>query len=282
MERMPIFAGMQNHAPLAFTDTSIEVKDGAAVPARIYGKRRTGASAPLVVHFHGGAFVEGDLASGECMARLLVEADAVVVSVAYPLAPEHRFPQALEAGYAALEWVYRQRAKLAGKDARVYVAGDEAGGNVAAAVALMVRDRAHPPLAGQVLVAPMLDPCTGTASQREAMQCEAGCKWAEGWQQYLRGPMDAEHPYAVPGQATRLKDLAPALILSADDDPMRDEAMAYAARLRDAGVAVTADILQTRTGWPGSLAEPPTECPCATAVREHLRTFFQPAMPPPT
>jgi acetyl esterase/lipase len=273
---------MPNRAELPFADTSIEVKGGAPLAARIYGKRRAGAAAPLVVHFHGGAFVSGDLDSGECMARLLVEAGAVVVSVGYPLAPEHRFPEAVESGYAALEWTYKQRAKLAGKDARVYLAGDEAGGNLAAAIALVARDRLHPPLAGQILVAPMLDPCVGTPSLRESMQCDTGCKWADGWQQYLRGPMDAEHPYAVPGRATRLAGLPPALVLSGHDDPMRDEAMAYAARLREAGIAVTADVLTSPTDWPESLTEPPPEeCACATAVREHLRAFFHPATPPP-
>ena len=136
----------------------------APLLARIYGRRKAHAATPLVLHFHGGTFTSGDLDSGACMARLLAEVDAVVVSLAYPLAPAHPFPDAVEAGYAALEWTYKQRNKLAGAGARVYLAGDEAGGNLAAAVALVARDRAHPPLAGQILVAPMLDPCVGTAS----------------------------------------------------------------------------------------------------------------------
>jgi acetyl esterase/lipase len=260
------------------SDTSIPIAGGASMTARIYGSRRRGEVAPLVLHFHGGAFVSGDLESGACMARLLAEVDAVVVSVAYPLAPEHRFPDAVEAGYAALEWLYKQRNKLGGKDARVYLAGDEAGGNLAAAVALVARDRGHPPLAGQILVAPMLDPCVGTASLRETQICDTGCKWAEGWQQYLRGPMDAEHPYAVPGKARRLVDLPPALILTGQDDPMRDEALAYAQRLRDAGIAVTSGLLGDPTGWPDSLAaSPEEECPCALGVKQHLRAFFKAA-----
>lgn len=274
---------MSNPGPSAFAPASIEVSGQAPIPARVYGKRRAGATSPLVVHFHGGAFVSGDLESGECMAQLLVEAGAVVVSVAYPLAPAHRFPAAVDAAYSALEWTHKHRAKLAGPRAPVYVAGDEAGGNLAAAVALVARDRAHPPLAGQVLVAPMLDPWVGTASLRESMQCQTECKWAQGWQQYLRGPMDAEHPYAVPGKAMRLAGLPPALVLTGCDDPMRDEAMAYAARLRDAGIAVTSEVLTTKTDWPEALAEVrPEECPCAGAVREHLRAFFQPAMAPPS
>jgi acetyl esterase/lipase len=282
MDRVPIFHGMPNRAESPVADILIELKDAALVRARIHGKRRAGAAAPIVVHFHGGAFVGGDLDSGECMAGLLVEAGAVVVSVAYPLAPEHRFPEAVEAGYAAVQWAYRHRARLAGAGAPVHVAGDEAGGNLAAAVALIARDRGHPPLAGQILVAPMLDPCVGTASLRASTECTAGCKWADGWQQYLRGPMDAEHPYAVPGKATRLAGLPPALVLSGHDDPMRDEAADYARRLREAGIAVTIDILPDTTGWPDALVEPPPpECPCATAVRDHLRTFFKATTPPP-
>jgi acetyl esterase/lipase len=234
-----------------------------------------------VLHFHGGAFVSGDLDSGACMARLLSQLDAVVVSLAYPLAPDHRFPDAVEAGYAALEWSYRHRTRLAGKDAPVYLAGDEAGGNLAAAVALVARDRAHPPLAGQILVAPMLDPCVGTASLRESMECNTGCKWADGWQQYLRGPMDAEHPYAVPAKATRLVDLPPALVLTGLDDPMRDEAIVYAGRLRDAGIAVMTGVLGDQTGWPDSLVDPPSDASaCAAGVQRHLRAFFQSTAPP--
>jgi acetyl esterase len=270
--------------PIVETDTTIEVAGRAALQARIYGKRKPGSAAPLVLHFHGGAFTSGDLDSGACMAHLLAEVDAVVVSVAYPLAPEHRFPDAVEAGYVALEWVYKQRNKLGGKGAPVYLAGDEAGGNLAAAVALVARDRGHPPLAGQILVAPMLDPCVGTASLRQTQECGmSACKWADGWQQYLRGPMDAEHPYAVPGKATRLVGLPPALILTGADDPMRDEALVYAQRLRDAGIAVTSSLLPTQTGWPESLAEPPVEeCPCAVGVKKHLSAFLYPATPPPS
>ena len=276
---------MSNQAPslvassLPETDTSIPIAGRADMAARIYGSRRRSGPRALVLHFHGGAFVSGDLESGACMARLLAEVDAVVVSVAYPLAPEHRFPEAVEAGYAALEWIYKQRTKLAGKEARVYLAGDEAGGNLAAAVALVARDRGHPPLAGQVLVAPMLDPCVGTASVREMPACDAGRKWAEGWQQYLRGPMDAEHPYAVPGKASRLVGLPPALILTGQDDPMRDEALAYAHRLRDAGIAVSSGLLGGSTGWPDSLATPVQESPCAAGVKRHLRSFFEAAPP---
>ena len=274
---------MSHAAPASVArDAAIPLAGGASLAARIYGRKPAGAAAPLALHFHGGTFTQGDLDSGACMAGLLVNAGAVVVSVAYPLAPAHPFPEPVEAGYAALEWTFKYRSKLAGANAAVYLAGEEAGGNLAASVAFVARDRGHPPLAGQILVAPMLDPCVGTASLRERMACATECKFADGWQQYLRSERDAEHPYAVPAHAMRLAGLAPALVLTSADDPLRDEALAYARRLREAGIEVTAEVLAPDTGWPDSLAQPPTnECPCAAGVERHLRAFFQRATPPP-
>jgi acetyl esterase/lipase len=262
-------------------DSTLVLAGGQAVAVRIYGSKQRGGQQPLVLHFHGGAFVDGDLDSGACLARLLAAAGAVVVSLDYPLAPAHPFPAAVEAGYAAMEQVYKQRSKLAGPQARVFLAGEEAGGNLAAAVALVARDRGHPPLAGQILVAPMLDPCTGTASLREAMGPATCCKWIEGWRQYLRSPMDAEHPYAVPGQAQRVAGLPPTLVLTGGDDPMRDEAMAYARRLQAAGILVHSGVLPA-TGWPESLGAPTTgPCACEVTVQQYLRDFFNAAAPTP-
>ncbi|QHE86487.1 alpha/beta hydrolase [Hydrogenophaga sp. BPS33] len=268
-------------AVLAPTQT-VSLPGTPPLSLRVWGKKTRGHVLPLVLHFHGGAFVAGDLDSGACMAELIASTGAVVASLDYPLAPTHRFPDAVEAGYAALAWLYKQRTRLAGNGAPLFVAGEEAGGNIAAAVALMVRDRAHPPLAGQILVAPMLNPCNATASLRQSLGEATGCKWSDGWQQYLRGPMDAEHPYAVPGLAQRLAGLPPTLILTGADDPMRDEALAYAERLRDAGIDVRSSVVQTATGWPDSLGvQPPGHCPCAAQVHTRLRAFFQAATPPP-
>lgn len=268
-------------AATAETPVTIAVDGGSALQACVYGRKAAGTASPLVLHFHGGAFTSGGLDDGARMARLLAQAGAVVVSIAYPLAPAHPFPQAVEAGYAALEWVYGKRQKLAGAGARVYLAGEEAGGNLVAAVAMVARDRGHPPLDGQVLVAPMLDPCVGTASLRQTVAGQTSCKWSEGWRQYLRGPRDAEHPYAVPAQATRLAALPPALVLTGQDDPMRDEALAYAQRLREAGIPVVTAVLAPTTGWPDSLADTADQCPCEVAVKLHLREFFAPPTPPP-
>lgn len=249
---------------------------------RVWGRKPRGKTTPLVLHFHGGSFTTGDLDAGAQLAGMMAATGAVVASFDYPLAPLHRFPEAAEAGYAALEWLYRQRTQLAGRDAPVYVAGEEAGGNLAAAVAMMARDRRHPPLAGQILVSPMLDPCTAMPSLRDKLGDQVECRFAEGWQAYLRGPMDAEHPYAVPGRAQRLVDLPRTLVMTASDDPLRDEAASYARRLEAAGVTVTCALLEVPTGWPESLEQGPDDtCPCAEEAQCRLVDFFQPPMPPP-
>jgi acetyl esterase/lipase len=254
---------------------------GVGRSVRIHGARPRGRVVPLVLHFHGGNFTEGGIEGDANLAQLMAGAGAVVASFDYPLAPGARFPEAVEAGYAVLEWLFKQRASLAGRNAPLSVAGEEAGGNLAAAVAMVARDRLHPPLARQVLVAPMLDPCTASPSVRDKVGEQVECRWSSGWQQYLRGPLDAEHPYAVPARAQRLAGLPATLILTAADDPMRDEAIAYAQRLRDAGVAVTSPVLGTPSGWPESLEDvPPDQCPCAAEAQDHLRAFLAPPNAP--
>ncbi|MDD0815487.1 alpha/beta hydrolase [Curvibacter sp. HBC28] len=263
------------------TDSEVALSDGQNVPVRVYGRKKAGQPQPLVVHFHGGAFVSGCLDSGATVAGLLVAAGAVVVSVAYPLAPQHPFPNAAEVGYQVLQWVHRQRKRLGGAQARIYLAGEEAGGNVAAAVSLMARDQSHPPLAGQVLLSPMLDPCVGTASLREATGSATCCKWVEGWLSYLRSPRDAEHPYAVPASSLRLQGLPPTLVLVGPDDPMRDEAMAYVTRLQAAGLQARGEVLSAAQHWPEALlTAQPQVCPCAPAVQAQLQRFFADTLVP--
>ena len=266
----------------AWRDMVVALPGLAPVPTRIYGEKRRGVAAPLVLHFHGGAFVAGGLDNGRNCADLMVQSGAVVASIAYPLAPAHPFPQAIDVGYGMLEWAHKQRSKLAGAGAPLFLAGEEAGGNLAAAVALIARDRGHPPLAGQILVSPMLDPCMGTPSLRAEACVMTQGKWAQGWQQYLGRPQDATHPYAVPGGASRMAGIAPALVLTSSDDPMRDEAKAYAHKLEAAGVPVRFESLQPATGWPGSLVSSlPMECQCAAMVTPRLQAFFAEHLPPP-
>ena len=255
------------------TDSTIEVEQGENVAVRMYGRKKAGTVSPVVVHFHGGAFTSGDLDNGCTVASLLENVGAVVVSVAYPLTP---FPQPVNTGYDVLKWVHRHRTKLGGQGALVYLAGEEAGGNLAAAVSVMARDQSHPPLAGQILLSPMLDPCVGTASLREATGHATGCKWSEGWRNFLSGPRDAEHPYAVPGAARRLTGLPPTLVLVGDTDPMHDEAVAYAARLEAAGLQVTCHVFPKAAQWPDALLQTgPHDCPCAAGAQEQFRRFFE-------
>lgn len=263
-------------------DIRIELPGREAVRARVYGERARGATVPLVLHFHGGTFVCGDLDNGRNVARLLVGAGAVVVSLDYPLAPKAPFPEPIEVGFASLEWLYKQRTKLGGKGAEVFLAGEEAGGNLAAAVALMARDRSHPPLAGQILLSPMLDPCTGTASLRQAKGDAVQCRWASGWQEYLSRPVNATHPYAVPGGSLRLAQVARTLVLVGKDDPMRDEALAFAQRLGGAGIDVSANVLPAASNWPEALFKPddPGCAACEAVVQKHFREFFSAAPPP--
>jgi acetyl esterase len=280
---MPIFTVMPSPALASLAALAagpLVLAGHAPMQVRIAGRRTRGKAVPLVLHLHGGAFTGGGVEAGECLSTLLADVGAVVVTIAYPLAPEHPFPAAVEASYAALEWTHGVRGRLAGARAPLFVAGEEAGGNIAAGVAMMARDRGRPELAGLVLVAPMLDPCTATPSQREAVGEQVECKWSTGWRKYLCRPLDAEHPYAVPARAQRLAGLPPTLVLAGEDDPMRDEAMAFAARLAQAGVPVRSGMVPA-TGWPESLEKPVHPCPCAQVVRSHLEGFLTAPTPPP-
>ncbi|MFG1345394.1 alpha/beta hydrolase [Xanthobacter autotrophicus DSM 431] len=259
-------------------DIAIETEAGA-LPARLYGDRPGKGAAPLVLHLHGGAFTGGTLEGGACIAALLAAAGAVVVSADYPLACEHPFPFALTTAFAALGALYGRRADLAGRGAPLYVAGEEAGGNLAAGLAMMARDQQHPPLAGQILVSPMLDPSLATASLRAAEAGACGCKYADGWQKYLGSPDKAAHPYAAPLASSRLKGLPPALVVSAQDCPLRDEATRYARVLEQSGVATELDLLPGPTHWPDNLTQPPEGTAAALDASppcwsEALRTLF--------
>ncbi|MFC5519559.1 alpha/beta hydrolase [Polaromonas jejuensis] len=275
--RQPASSGTDQASP-PWVDKQIQLALKKPLDVRFYGRRRTAAVSPLVVHFHAGAFVGGSLEGGSCVAGLLAEAGAVVMSLDYPLAPAHPFPDAVEAGYAALVWAWKARHKLAGAGAPLFVAGEEAGGNLAAAVSLMARDLQEPALAGQILLSPMLDPCLGTASLRDAQAGPVGCTWADGWHHYLPRLEDASHPYAAPGSALRLAGLPPTLLITAQDDPLRDEALAYAGRLRTAGLVAHAAVLPVPTGWPCSYLNPAShKVAWAPVLHEQFTGFFSSA-----
>ena len=236
---------------------------------------RDGAAHALVLHLHGGAFTAGVPQACTSVADLISDAGAVVVSLDYPLAPEHPFPQPAEAAYAALEWLARNRRRFIAGDAPLVVAGEEAGGNLAAAAAMMARDRAGPGLDGAILLSPMLDVCVATASQRRANAGPVGCPWADGWRQYLPHACDASHPYAAPGASVRLAGLPETLLLTAVDDAMCDETRSFARRLHDAGVPVHESVLPLATGWPASYRKTSDQPPAwAQAVVEQAHRFL--------
>ncbi|AMJ61785.1 alpha/beta hydrolase fold domain-containing protein [Bosea sp. PAMC 26642] len=247
---------------------------------RLYAPAEIHPDAGLVLHLHGGAFSSGSLGEGEAVATALAEAGAVVVSLDYPLAPDHRFPEALEAAYAALRTLDKSRARFVSKHAPLYVAGEEAGGNLAAALAMMARDRRGPALAGQILFSPMLDACLGTYSLRAAEAGPVGCRWADGWADYLGTPDKAAHPYAAPLNASRLAGLAPALLISSQDDPLRDEAADYARRLQEAGVTVRHHVQTGPTQWPDAYAGAPVEGSCLCKACNHVIEFYALTAPP--
>lgn len=224
--------------------------DGAALPVRVYRAGTPVRPTPLVLHLHGGTFTCGDLDCSALICRTMAEAGAVVVSLDYPLAPEHPFPAALNVSFAALDLLHRQRARWAGRGARLFVAGEEAGANIATALTLMARDQHGPPIAGQILISPMLDPCLASHSVRAAAAGEVGCKWADGWHFYLGSADKAAHPYAAPLGSRRLGGVAPALILTSDDCPMHDESLQYGERLGRCGVPVQSHVVRESPDWP--------------------------------
>ena len=264
---------MSDPVPLA-----IPIDGECSCPATLH---RAGAGAPLVVHLHAGAFVSAPSDTVPCVVKLLVQAGATVVSLHYPLAPVHPFPRAVEASYAALQWLHRHRRKLSGDaDTPLFVAGEEAGGNLAAAASLVARDRGEPVLAGQILFSPMLDVCVATASLRDAHAGPVGCRWADGWHQYLPRASDALHPYATPGAAVRLAGLPRTLLVSAHDDPFRDETAAYAERLRAECVPVDTLMLPPPSGFPAAYMKAPAcDAPWIAAVRARLERFLAHAHP---
>jgi acetyl esterase len=208
------------------------------IPVRIYTPTGSGPF-PILVWFHGGGWVVGDLETADPVARhLTVGASCTVVSVDYRLAPESKFPEPVDDCYAATIWAAQHAARLNGDPERIAVGGDSAGGNLAAAVALMARDRGGPALVFQLLVYPVTARNFDTSSYQQKGQgynlTRDAMQWY--WDHYLQNPADASHPYAAPLAAQNLKGLPPALVITGEYDPLCDEGEAYATRLQAAGV----------------------------------------------
>ncbi len=211
------------------------------IPVRIYTPDAP-EPRPVIAFFHGGGFVICSVETHDGLARRLTNATgAVVVSVEYRLAPEARCPAAAEDCYAATQWVHEHAAELGADPARLIVAGDSAGGNLTAVVALMAREQGGPPIAHQVLVYPVIDAACDAPSYTENAEgyfLEAtGMRWF--WDHYLGPDGDGSHHHASPIRASDLSGLPPAVVITAEFDPLRDEGEAYAEALRAAGVPVT-------------------------------------------
>jgi len=241
-------AASRDHVPPPPVNTVEDLKvKGAAGPlsARVY--RLSRAKSPTVVFFHGGGWVAGDLETHDRLARLLaIETGSVVISVDYRRPPETRFPGAFEDAFAAMRDVVERIAEFGGDRMRVGVAGDSAGGNLAACTAIACRD-AGMKLAGQLLVYPVTDAFGNYADARENARFPSRAENAEGYflsravmewfcGHYLAEAKDGADWRVSPLRAKSHAALAPAIVTTAWFDPLRDEGTAYAAALREAGV----------------------------------------------
>ena len=221
---------------------SVEDAEAGAVPLRIY--RSSQDACPAIVYFHGGGWVIGDLDTHDSVCRqLALGTGAAVIAVDYRLAPEHPFPAALDDCYAATCWASSHAVELNIDPARLAVAGDSAGGNLATCVCLRIREEGGPRLRHQLLVYPVTDTAMDTASLKENAEGYLLTRDAMVWffDQYLgKGGKNRDNPYAAPAKAKSLAGLPPACIITAEFDPLRDEGEAYGQALATAGVPVKA------------------------------------------
>ncbi len=234
----PIVFGGPEEAVARVEDRVIEV-GGQEIPLRIYRARGDGEKLPILVFFHGGGWVIGDLETHDKLVRsLTLRAGCVTVAVDYRLAPEHPFPAAIEDSFAALQWVAANRSEIGGDDAPIAIAGDSAGGNIAAVMALLARDAGGPALAMQVLIYPATAATQDSPSHlalpdgpiltKPVIDYFYAC--------YVGGneAASADHRFA-PMLCEDHQGLAPAEIIVAGFDPLRDEGLAYGEKLKAAG-----------------------------------------------
>jgi acetyl esterase len=213
---------------------------GPESPLRLRSYTPHGAGPfPVVLWLHGGGWVQGTIEANDATCRFLTDASrAIVLAVDYRLAPQTRFPGPLEDCYAALAWAGANATSIGGDPSRLAVAGASAGGNLAAAAALMARDRGGPRLAHQTLVYPITDLAMGTESYRlfatgHRLTADSMASYIA---QYIGSEADKRNPYAAPILASDLSGLPPAHIITAEYDVLRDEGEAYGKRLAEAGI----------------------------------------------
>lgn len=208
------------------------------IPVRIFTPAGSGPY-PILMWYHGGGWVIGNVRTHDGICRhLCQQINCVVVSVDYRLAPEHKYPAAADDCYAAIAWAAANADALNGDADRLAVAGDSAGGNLSAVVSLMARDKGGPAIVHQLLVYPVtefkLDTPSYTQNADGYLLTKAGMIWF--WGHYLGNEGDGAEPYASPMRADDLSNLPPALVITAEFDPLRDEGEEYARRLTQAGI----------------------------------------------
>ncbi len=260
-------------------DRSIPGPAGS-IPVRVY-RPEAGEPLPIVVFYHGGGWVIGDLDTHDRECRALANGGrALVVSVDYRLAPEHPFPAAIDDSFAALQWLGQHGAELGGDPTRMAVAGDSAGGNLSAAVALRARDAGGPDLRAQLLVYPSVD------LREEAHEIYPSRKENAAGPFLLKESMDyfgahyfgpdgdprRSEPDASPLLATNHAGLPPALIATAEFDPLRDEGEAYGKALEAAGVPVT---VHRYDGMPHVFFQLSPIVPAGKALLQEMSDFLR-------
>lgn len=253
-------------------DSRFTARDGATVPLRLYRPAAAGPGPlPVVVYLHGGGWVLGSPRGYDALCGFVADAvDAVVVSVDYRLAPEHPAPRGVHDAVDAVRWVGEHAAEVGGDATRIAVGGDSAGGNLAAVVCLVVRDEGGPRICHQALIYPGTDATRSHPSIAEHADAPILTRTdIDGFLgHYLEGTgLELTDPIVSPFWADDLTDLPPALVQTADLDPLRDEGRAYAARLADAGVEVRAT---NYVGAPHGFMSFPGVVPCAGQARFEL------------
>ena len=239
--------------------------------ARLYTPTKLASKPGLIVFFHHGGFVGGNLDESEDFAQALaIRTGYRILSSTYTLADKSPFPAAAEDAHAVLGWAGKNKTTLGWNGKQLITAGIEAGGNLAAVSALMARDRGGPALVAQILIMPMLDPGLNSCSMRsltsEPGTVDVADACAAGYRGYLPHAADRTHPYASPLQSSRMKNLPAALILSAETDPLRDEAELYGSKLIAAGTKTMVKRLTAER-----LQDPGARCQCvskASALNE--------------
>lgn len=254
----PLYTMSVDEARKADSETEAAVWDWIEQPKEIFDLDITGPAGPLtlrvyrpqaesdgplpvLVYFFGGGFVVGSLDTSEAFCRALsTMASCVVVSVNYRLAPEHPFPAAIDDCYAAVKWVADNASQFGADGGRIAVAGDSNGGTLSAAVSLMARDDDGPRISAQVLIYPAMRFGSATDSMRDNLDPMFfnGHSVPWFWNHYIADPADGDSPYASPLNATDHSGLPPALMITAEFCPLRDEGEAYAEALSLAGVPV--------------------------------------------